>query len=98
MVHPGALGLSGLHSLCYSLPVITHDNADSHMPEFSVLENGVNSLLYKEHHGLEYGLLRALSVDYETYDGIVQQCKERVRIEYNTNIMAKNFREAIYAA
>ena len=45
-LHPEAIGLSLLHSFGYGLPVLTHNNADFHGPEFAVIQDGVNSITY----------------------------------------------------
>jgi glycosyltransferase involved in cell wall biosynthesis len=36
-VHPGAIGLSLMHAFGYGLPVVTHYDANRHMPEFSAM-------------------------------------------------------------
>jgi len=37
-IHPGAIGLSLLHSFGYGLTVITHDNKMLHNPEYAIFE------------------------------------------------------------
>lgn len=47
-VSPGEVGLTGIHSLTYGTPVITHDDPASQMPEFEVINNYVNGLFFKK--------------------------------------------------
>lgn len=46
-VYPVAVGLSVLHALNYGVPVITSNNPECHNPEFDVLVQDHNSLLYR---------------------------------------------------
>lgn len=48
-VVPGDIGLSAIHSLTYGTPVITHNNFDSHKPEFEAISEGLNGAFYQ--HG-----------------------------------------------
>ena len=46
LIHPGAIGLSLLHSMGYGLPVLTHSNLDMHMPEIAAFKEGMNGLFF----------------------------------------------------
>lgn len=48
VVSPGKIGLTAIHSLMYGTPVITHGVAESQMPEFEAIVDGVTGLLYVE--------------------------------------------------
>jgi glycosyltransferase involved in cell wall biosynthesis len=47
-VYPGAVGLSVNHAMLYGLPVVTHNVAADHMPEFHYLTDNVNARLCKK--------------------------------------------------
>lgn len=47
-VVPGDIGLSAIHSLTYGTPVVTHDNFDTHGPEYEAIKEGVSGSFYKE--------------------------------------------------
>ena len=46
-VSPGNVGLTAIHSLTYSTPVITHDFFQKQMPEFESIRNGCNGYFFK---------------------------------------------------
>lgn len=47
-VVPGDIGLTAIHALTYGTPVLTHDDFDSHGPEFEAIEAGVNGDFYRK--------------------------------------------------
>lgn len=94
LVHPGAIGLSALHSLCYSVPIVTHDNPREHMPEFSVLRDSENSVLYASGACLADVLRQILSIDQAKYIQLVSTSSQMVRERYNARVMARRFLES----
>lgn len=66
--YPGMAGLSVIHMLSLSLPVITHDDMCSHMgPEPSFIRDGINGILFDSRHPEEslYKALRSLATNAE---------------------------------
>lgn len=57
--YPGNAGLSVVHMMSLSLPVVTHDDLQAHGPEPSFIRDGVSGLLY-DHADPERALYRAL--------------------------------------
>lgn len=47
-VSPGNVGLTGIHSMTYGCPVITHNNFTKQMPEFEVIEELKTGSFFKE--------------------------------------------------
>jgi glycosyltransferase involved in cell wall biosynthesis len=47
-VSPGEIGLTGIHSLTYGTPVITHNNPYKQGPEFEAIIDGENGMFFKE--------------------------------------------------
>ena len=47
-VIPGNVGLSAMHSLAIGIPVITHDNFNTQMPEFEAIIDKVTGSFYQE--------------------------------------------------
>ena len=93
MVHPGAIGLSLLHAFGYGLPVITHDDAHQHMPEFAAMEADRTGLLFRQ--GSVASLADAIGAalaDPRRLRSMRARCLEVVREEYNVNRMAQRFR------
>ena len=95
LVHPGAIGLSALHSLCYSVPIITHNDELMHMPEFSVLNNYENSILYNSNESLESVLKKVLSIDKKKYMKLVSSSSEQVKKYHNSKVMVERLLESV---
>lgn len=89
MVHPGSIGLSLLHAFGYSLPVVTHNKELEHMPEYSVLQHGVNGYVYKygDTDEMAVAISSAINNKYE----LGKQAKAVVEENFNTRIMAERF-------
>lgn len=47
-VSPGKVGLTGMHSLTYGTPVVTHDDLDHQMPEVEALIAGRTGAFFRE--------------------------------------------------
>lgn len=47
-VSPGKVGLTGMHSLTYGTPVVTHDDLDHQMPEVEALIPGRTGVFFRE--------------------------------------------------
>lgn len=47
-VSPGNVGLTALHCFTYGTPVITHNNFENQMPEFEIIEPGINGDFFIE--------------------------------------------------
>lgn len=47
-VSPGNVGLTAMHCFVYGTPVITHNNFETQMPEFEVIEPGITGDFFEE--------------------------------------------------
>jgi glycosyltransferase involved in cell wall biosynthesis len=66
--YPGNAGLSVVHMMSLSLPVVTHDDLHAHGPEPSFLREGISGLLY-DHADPEqslYAAVKSLACERET--------------------------------
>ena len=97
-VYPGNIGLSGVHALTCSLPVVTHDNRTNHSTEAEALIEGENSLLFKERDpdDLARCLIELLS-DRQKQAAMSQAARRVVDTKYNINNMVENFIQAFEA-
>ena len=96
MVHPGAIGLSLLHSFGYGLPVVTHDQASAHMPEFSAIEDNVNSLTYiKGSLESSVSAIQKLIDDKAFRMSLSKAAANTARKKYNTTVMSNRFEQFI---
>jgi len=48
LVHPAAIGLSLMHAFGYGLPVVTHNNAGKHNPEYAAFEPELTGRNFRE--------------------------------------------------
>lgn len=98
-VHPSGAGLSLNHAMGYGLPVITHDDFHSHMPEIYAVEDGWNGVLYVK-DSIESFVDRFASVvtNRDTRDGMSTNALRTVRDKYNTKVMSERFVEAMNCA
>ncbi|MCD8208612.1 MAG: glycosyltransferase family 4 protein, partial [Bacteroidales bacterium] len=47
-VSPGNVGLVAIHAMQYGLPVVSHDNFETQMPEYETIVEGKTGALFKE--------------------------------------------------
>jgi glycosyltransferase involved in cell wall biosynthesis len=59
--YPGNAGLSVVHMMALSLPVVTHDNLSQHGPEVTFIQDGIHGAFY-DHAEPEESLYRQLKV------------------------------------
>lgn len=72
---PGNVGLTALHAMEYGVPVVTHDDFESQMPEYETILPGVTGDLYHKGDSDDYG--RKVAEWLETHRG--EDARERVR-------------------
>lgn len=53
VVSPGEVGLTAIHSLCYGVPVVTHNRFDRQMPEYEVIVDGVTGAFFDYYNPLD---------------------------------------------
>ena len=96
LVHPGSIGLTLLHAFGYGLPVITHDNADNHMPEFEAFEANKTGRLFVE--GNATSLANTVN-EMLSHPNKLVRMQEIVRAiacnEYNVDRMVDAFTRAV---
>ena len=92
LVHPGSIGLSLIHAMSYGLPVVTHDNKKTQMPEFAVLKNEYNGMLYRENFNSSLiATVNRLLEDDNLIHYISKNSRKTVEKSYNTRVMAERF-------
>ena len=92
LIHPGAIGLTLLHAFGYGLPVITHNEIKSQMPEIAALNDEVNGLLFKK--GDSNSLLKVISKvvsDDKKLKKLSEAAYETAKNNFNTEVMAERF-------
>ncbi len=93
-VVPGDIGLSAIHSLTYGTPVVTHDNLDTHKPEFEAVKDEVNGSFYRHDD------VKDLSEKIRFWlngsrEQTFKSCRAVVQEFYNPRYQAKKIREIV---
>jgi len=89
LVHPGSVGLSLLHAFGYGVPVITHNNAHHHMPEFAALQPGINGEIYT--YGDKKSMTSKISELLNNPTRLGLNARLTAENRFNTRIMAERF-------
>jgi glycosyltransferase involved in cell wall biosynthesis len=92
LVHPAGIGLSLLHAFGYGLPVVTHDDASTQMPEFDAFVPGETGFLYE--HGQSASLARVVGqclADPSARHRMGTRARQIAREQYNVQVMAERF-------
>ena len=98
-VYPGSIGLSIIHAFSYGLPVVCHDNAAHHGPEFEAMMNGVTGYVFKENDAddLARQIVRLLENESERRT-MSTRVQELAYSKYGIESMVNNYCEALEAA
>lgn len=91
-VHPAAVGLSLLHAFGYGLPVITHDNANHHGPEFAAFHQRLSGRVFREDDPVSLAAaVIELMRDTSALASMRQHVQHVVRTQYNADVMVQRF-------
>lgn len=96
LIHPGAIGLTLLHAFGYELPVLTHSNSKNQMPEFLILNQNQESLLFQE-DDLEDCTKQVLCAihDQAKLAAKAKRGYALVEKQYNTTVMAERVHQLL---
>lgn len=97
-VYPGSVGLSVIHAFNYGLPALLHNQRRKHMPEIAAFTAGVHGETFE--HGDHSSLAKAISRMAEDHAQLNSYSANALQVsaeDYNTDVMAKRFAEAIQA-
>ena len=95
-VYPGPIGLSIIHAFSYGLPVVCHDTAAHHGPEFEAMVNGLTGYVFKENdvNDLALQIVHILS-DESRRQRISKTVQSIAYDRYSIKSMVSNFCEAL---
>jgi len=96
-VSPGNVGLTGIHSLSYGTPVITHNNFAKQMPEFEAIENGVTGAFFVEENvaSLQNIIENWLMEHPQKDDQLIKACYKRIDDFYNPAYQVQILKNAL---
>ena len=91
-IHPSSIGLSLLHAFGYGLPVITHNNALFHFPEYAAFEPELTGRTFDEDNILQLAnTILDLIKDRKDRERMKLYVQEVARKKYNVDIMVERF-------
>lgn len=93
-ISPGNVGLTGIHSMTYGCPVISHDNFCDQMPEFEVIRDGVSGAFFKQDdiESLVSAITNVLKLDR---DIIRENCFNIIDQSFNTRTQIEILKRVI---
>lgn len=94
--YPANIGLSGIHSLWYGLPIVTSDNLAIQNPEIVALEPGINGLVYKHESVMSLvEALRRVLTDDNLRSSMVRVARSTVENKFTISNMVDGLELAI---
>lgn len=97
-VYPGSIGLSLIHAFNYGLPALVHNQRRRHMPEIAAFKAGVHGDTFDhgDHHSLAAAINR-MAKDHPQLNKYSSNALQVSAEDYNTDVMAMRFADAIRA-
>ena len=95
-VSPGNVGLTAIHAMTYGVPVVTHDDFYTQMPEYEAIEEGRTGLLY--HAGDFSDLKRAIRqwlVSGKSREEVRSDCYDVINCRWNSGSQIRIIKSVI---
>lgn len=95
-VSPGKVGLTGMHSLTYGTPVVTHDDLDHQMPEVEAVIPGRTGVFFRENDAED--LARAIGevLDWpQSRAGTRAACRAVIADRYTPAVQTRLIEDAL---
>lgn len=86
-VSPGNVGLTALHALSYGTPVISHDDFETQMPEYEVIDPGKTGMLYRKDDFADFckAILTWLTDRKNSRSKIRRDCLDMINGKWNAD-------------
>lgn len=98
-VYPGPIGLSIIHAFSYGLPVVCHDTAAHHGPEFEAMTYGTTGYVFKENDVDDLARQIVRLLENESERRAMSKCVQSLAYsKYGIESMVNNYCEALEAA
>lgn len=96
---PGNVGLTALHAMTYGVPVISHDDFESQMPEYETITKGVTGTLFRKGDVDDYARkvaqwLSGHSTD-ESREQVRRDCLAMINDKWNADNQIDIFKSAL---
>jgi glycosyltransferase involved in cell wall biosynthesis len=93
-VSPGNIGLTGIHSMTYGCPVISHDNFHEQMPEFEVIVDGETGFFFQQNN-IEDLVLKINEILKLNKEELRNNCFKMIDSKFNTRYQIEIFKNII---
>lgn len=94
VVSPGNVGLTAIHALSRGIPVITHNDFDSQMPEVEAIREGETGFFFKKND--IQSLAQALERASDRYGiGVFNNCINEVQAKWNSHNQVRIMEELV---
>lgn len=82
LVSPGEVGLTGVHSMTYGTPVITHNKFENQMPEYEIIKPGLTGDFFEYNDAIQ-GMKEIIPKYYHQREKYSKNCKDIIKEKYN---------------
>jgi glycosyltransferase involved in cell wall biosynthesis len=97
-LYPGGVGLSLMNSFAFGLPVITHDDVRTQMPEIAALVDGDNGMLFRAGDAVDLvRKIQKLDSDEAVRDRMSRNAMETIASRFSLENMVNRFITAMEA-
>ena len=93
-VSPGEIGLTAMHSLAYGIPVVTHSNYMTQMPEYEAVIDGYTGKLFQDNN-FESLVVAVENLITNPIDNVKNNCIEIIEKYYTPEVQSSLICEAI---
>jgi len=97
-ISPGNVGLTALHSFVYGTPLITHNNFETHGPEFEIVISGSNGDFFEENNvwDLADKISNWISLDELRRDNVRLSAYKIIDEKYNPHYQIELLKKVLY--
>jgi len=93
---PGEIGLTGIHSLMFGCPVISHNDFPNQMPEFEVIQDGINGSFFIKDNIIDLTSKLKFWLSKENQRDLVREnCYKRIDSVYNPDNQIRIIKETL---
>lgn len=93
-ISPGEVGLTAMHALAYGVPIVTHSNPFTQMPEFEAILDGATGFLFPDGN---FNAMKAAVVNYldNPIKDVFSNCVDVIEKKYNVDVQRERILSAL---
>lgn len=92
-VSPGNVGLTALHSISYGVPVLSHNDFETQMPEYETIVEGKTGALYEKGNKKDFinKIVKMITLSENDRGNIRKNCYEMISEKWNSQNQLRIF-------